>query len=411
MRPLLFKVFFSLFFFGKADCAQREPLAELIRPLAYQDQSSPSFPITLLHYQGTYTESYVYTDLMAKMISNGAIEKMVHFVRHFDQEVYPEYIRQFGLEEMGRYHRKNKIAIIFDENLEYEAYHSHILRHRYNRDFILVNLGSSLHHNDLRYHFPHELQHIIRFHFSPHEADWLNEGLSVFATYYLTNEFPEAYLKNHRHLLSLPLLKSFESSSNSSSYFNSFFYVYYLYQHYGGIDLIRELMKSSLTGFENVNASLKKIPLNASKRTKKPDSRSTFVNYQMALALNPYRDKLLSDGFFDLMLSDEGIPAQLVSYGSDPVRPQNNQLMKLVPNSSGYFILEHQCYSVRDYSKGKILMLLIDIYTKNDMDVIRIMKSNKKYCLEDVRNHGQYILLINPEGTEAASYIFSITDQ
>lgn len=275
-----------------------QELHELIRPLAKPAAIKTPHAVNKLKYEGRYTQIYVYTDVLQKNQSNQFEQDLENIARYFDQEICP---RMQELLQLPILNRQQKIILLFDENLSYRGYHSRILAEKYQRDFILLDINQNLDSNALKYRLPHELQHIVRYHYNKAESDWLNEGLSVFAEFLVNEEFPVKYLDAFSNLGGHQLSKSPKNNGEQSFiYFNSFLFVYYLYQHYGGIDMIRQLLRSTKSGWQNIDQVLAQQKSVPPKLKSFYNFKKAFINYQLALVLNPFRDTIESQGFFDL---------------------------------------------------------------------------------------------------------------
>lgn len=106
----------------------------------------------------------------------------------------------------------------------------------------------------------HEYTHVYRSQYNEHEETWLSEGLAKFVEYKASKVWPETY---QRRLVQKPELV-FENSErrfgvNGQGYADSFWLVYYLYQHFGGDQLLLKLLQSKLSGWDNVISAINEI--------------------------------------------------------------------------------------------------------------------------------------------------------
>src|SRR5581483_11456183 len=77
---------------------------------------------------------------------------------------------------------------------------------------------------------------------------------------------------------------------DAAHYFFDFFFIYYLYRHFGGMDLIRDLISSGLSGAASIDQALGR------RKALEPDEfkrgfygfRPALYNYQLALLANRY---------------------------------------------------------------------------------------------------------------------------
>ncbi|NUM59651.1 MAG: hypothetical protein HUU56_13510 [Bdellovibrionaceae bacterium] len=106
----------------------------------------------------------------------------------------------------------------------------------------------------------HELVHIIRHHFNPLEERWLDEGLAqLIETEYIalwpydkqTQLFSQEklFLSSHDE----------DYSPKGRGYSSSYFFLKYMYNHFGGLHLVKKLLTSQKTGWSNIQESLKQL--------------------------------------------------------------------------------------------------------------------------------------------------------
>ncbi len=99
----------------------------------------------------------------------------------------------------------------------------------------------------------HEYTHVYRSEYNKNEETWLSEGLAKLIEYKVSTVWPESY---QRKLKAKPLL-IYENSErrygvNGDGYSDSFWLVYYLYQHFGGDEFLTRVLQSKLSGWKNI---------------------------------------------------------------------------------------------------------------------------------------------------------------
>lgn len=380
-------------FFGTNARADGFP-SGLLRP--FSPETNRAFPVTRLAVDGQYTEGYIYSD-----VAPGADRtQLANIVRYFDEKIYPRFNETFG-DPRGHSRRQNKVVLLFDclKN-KAPAFHSRRLA-KYGRDIILMDLDSVLNSNYVNYYLPHELQHIARFANNPNESNWLNEGLSKFAESYLNNqEFPTGYLDTYQTMIGANLLADSYLPTDGRNYFNSFFFVYYLYRHFGGIDLIRKLIASPLTGIANVNAALAGMRSTETNHSAQSfySFDKAFVNYEIALLLNPYSGSLESGGFWDLKLGDDTDSAH-AAFGLRPETLPHAKRLRLKPTESRYFEVDERCVNLGLPPTGRLLALLVDLGSGRTLKTVR---PGQPACFESAKNSGHFLVFINVSATSDA---------
>jgi hypothetical protein len=384
-------------------------LSALIRPLSSGAQMKDSYPLSKLSYRGQWTEAYIYTDVLRRHSDIKFKEDLLATIRYFDQEVCNRFSDVYGFSPIRP--GQEKIILLFDENLSFKGFHSRILEEQYRRDFILIDINENLDSNALKYRFPHELQHLVRYHYQPAEEDWLNEGLSVFTEYLFNEEFPILYLEKYNDLAGRSLFGRLESENRTGNYFNNFLFIYYLYQHYGGMDLIRELMRSPQAGAENIGTTLQRFK-NKQKGLKSDyySLEKAFINYQLALILNPYREVVESDGFFDLKLDLANLPSEFHKFSARTGILPLETAITLDLMTSHFYDLETRCFAVEMKPKTKLLAVLINMSSNTSDQAIQVLKNNKIYCVDELRQVGQFIAVINPDSKESQPFIIRRAD-
>lgn len=152
-----------------------------------------------------------------------------------------------------------------------------------------VRIASQLQTMESKLTLIHELIHVIRHQYNPHEVVWLDEGIAQFveANYILLypidknkrlNESKEIHLSSN----------FFDYKPHSQAYSISYFFIKYLYSRFGGVDFLREVIKSPYSGWENIEKSL--LQLKAKKRISVPDQflnrQALWTHFIFAIVLN-----------------------------------------------------------------------------------------------------------------------------
>ena len=416
MRFILITILLSLLSMGRDARAELFPDA-LPRVYPLSEDREQRFPIRNAEgCQGAISEAYYYTRLENSYSRPEIAAKIERVWRLFELTVYPEFTAKLAPDPASDIRRENRIILLFDDfgkGAQSDSRSNTALTRKYGRDVILMDLRVA-EADTLRKSLAHELQHVFRFHAATPAADpaarlsgeelWLDEGLSKFAEYYL-DSFPERGMKE---FLAAPTpLEGLEFTNGESrgvEYFNAFFYVYYLYQHFGGLTLIRQMIEAPEVGERNVN-----LALTATKAAEKSPflvayhrfDRS-FVAYQSALLLNRYADSLQSFGLYDLKLDLKDVPPNAAV---DNEEIDADADISVPPLGSRYFQLKHPCFEVR-LAKGMArapLAILVDVHEPVLERRGRRIIAGQRECFSDSQDGGQFLILINP-GTSNTSF-------
>lgn len=110
----------------------------------------------------------------------------------------------------------------------------------------------------------HEFTHVYRSQFNKNEEVWLDEGLAKFIEYQFSSVWPVSYDDRLGKNSFLNLGKTTLQGGNNFScggdgYVASFYFVLYLYNHFGGEYLLRELLTSPHSGWENILGAIQSI--------------------------------------------------------------------------------------------------------------------------------------------------------
>ncbi|MFH1009009.1 MAG: Ig-like domain-containing protein, partial [Candidatus Latescibacterota bacterium] len=105
--------------------------------------------------------------------------------------------------------------------------------------------------DDARSTLAHEFQHMIHFNHDPDEETWINEGCSTFAEWVCGYPMrPPVHFRND------PNNSLVVWSSILADYEQTGMFVAYLYEHWGGMEMIRALADNPLNGTHGVTGAL-----------------------------------------------------------------------------------------------------------------------------------------------------------
>ncbi|NIT58662.1 MAG: hypothetical protein GWN00_21265, partial [Aliifodinibius sp.] len=102
--------------------------------------------------------------------------------------------------------------------------------------------------------FAHEFQHLVNNDVDPDEYSWVDEGSSDLAFYLCGYGFPKGHISDY-------LLWHWDTpltfwEGYLADYGASFLWTFYMYEHYGGADFIREFCYEQANGIEGWNIIL-----------------------------------------------------------------------------------------------------------------------------------------------------------
>ncbi len=358
------------------------------------------YQVVRLPFSGLVTEGYMYADARDGLDPILLEANLMRVLKYFDETVYSQFLSKVGVNDpgfRGQDRSENKIILLFDANLPVRAHHSPRMVEAYQRDFILIDLREAMESNALQYRLPHELQHVFRYHHNVNESDWLNEGLSEFIEYLVNDEFPVKSLMQTENLGLQNLTHDYATGAGDSDYFYNFFFVFYLYKHYGGRVLIQKLIQSREVGEASIDRALKEQAefLPQSQRDFYSFGKA-FVNFQLALGLNPYRDRIESHGFFDLMLDSANVPKPLAAIGATITKfPRKGEAIFLIGGSARFYGIDRRCFHLEWKVETSLKAFLVDMTANKSEKAILNVSDEREYCLKQVKNTGQYLILIN----------------
>ena len=124
----------------------------------------------------------------------------------------------------------------------------------------VIELKPNLHQMKLKLALIHELVHIVRHSYNPNEVAWLDEGLAKllevqYSTVWAISYQDRLHLNGYIHLSEN--LEDFKPESYE--YVSSYFFMQYLYNHFGGDQLITEILKNKHSGWGNIISSIQKL--------------------------------------------------------------------------------------------------------------------------------------------------------
>lgn len=154
----------------------------------------------------------------------------------------------------------NKIPPVFVETTD--NYHGYTTK-----DNSRLSISPLLDNVNLQLNLVHELIHVYRNQFNSNEEDWLQEGVAKFIEYQYSTVWPISYVEKLKLNLTINLgeiasdgiTKNF--ALNGYGYPSAFFVVLYLHNHFGGDSLIKKILNSKKSGWDNVINSIQELAL------------------------------------------------------------------------------------------------------------------------------------------------------
>lgn len=147
----------------------------------------------------------------------------------------------------------DQTPILFFE--KYQGYHGYV-----NSDCTKVSISPSLNEYGTQMTLMHELVHVHRCQFNGKEEPWLNEGIAKLFEYFYSRKLPQEYIKKFTKNPSITLgSENNNFAPEGHGYPSSFLLVLYLYNRFGQDHLIKKLMTSKLSGWENVIQSISEL--------------------------------------------------------------------------------------------------------------------------------------------------------
>ena len=125
----------------------------------------------------------------------------------------------------------------------------------------------------------HEFQHLIHARYDIYEESWINEGASELAEFrcgYTTSEYKVAEFQKYPRI-SLANWSDLDSPHWGAHYDAAYLWTLYLYEQYGGIETVRDIVQSPIRGEASVTHILQKRGYDAS-------AADVFVDWRIALS-------------------------------------------------------------------------------------------------------------------------------
>lgn len=176
----------------------------------------------------------------------------------------------------------------------------------------------------------HELIHIFRNQYNSHEEYWLNEGLaqlieSEFIGIWPQDKFDALNKLNYIFLSD----KDIDFQPQGKGYAPAYFFMKYLYNRFGGLRLLRELITSPHSGWDNIESAL--IKLKQEKIISIPieylNRKSIWSHFALAILLNHpayanYGLFLLDYNFQDIKLKPTSLlPVNQLTFTNENTYP------------------------------------------------------------------------------------------
>lgn len=123
-----------------------------------------------------------------------------------------------------------------------------------------VTLVPGLNEVQIQLNLAHEFTHAYRAKYNPNEELWLNEGLAKLMEYLYSSVWPVSYqsrLQQNPQILVNNEAAQF--APQGAGYASSFWLTLYLYKHYGGENFLKKVMRSHLSGWDNILHALSEL--------------------------------------------------------------------------------------------------------------------------------------------------------
>jgi len=395
-------VTFIIFIFSVTVLASDLP--SFIKRLDYYDQNAQGEITRISHEKYRYVEGYAYLDLTFPNGKNPNISRprMNEVLRYFDNKIIPINIDRFipGYDTS----EENKIVILFDNihdkkyyqndpNKDYPAFFSKAFSQTYKKKIIIVDVNFAT-DDRIDLLLNHELMHVFRYMHNKNEEPWLDEGISKLIEYMIAGT-DCIQLNNYQKNTNLELKYNYAIPSQVH-YAHNLLYLIYLYNNYGGSKLLKKLIVSKKSGIENINSALRETVKDEKSSFKKEyySFEKTFVNFSLALLLNPYQETVGSEGL--LTLDTSGVN-RITHFSVLPESIDFKNHYKIKPLASRHYQVDRKCVELA-VSENNLVVIAIDLDNSNENEIIRVLASGK-ICFKVERKSGQFITVINPSNT------------
>jgi len=212
---------------------------------------------------------YIYVDTL-ETVSEGSLADIVE---EFDNHIYPTITQYFGSEWKPGIDNDTLITLLLYDIRDDKYYNPlvnyYIAGYFHPKDEYPVSSNPKSNEREMLYLdlnpgdpggdpfygiLAHELQHLIHWNHDPNEETWVNEGCSEYAMF---------LIGHYQHeIISIGLFLSDPDNSLTTwegrleDYGQVFLWTLYLSEHYGGPDLIRNLVAEPANGIEGINNAL-----------------------------------------------------------------------------------------------------------------------------------------------------------
>ncbi len=245
---------------------------------------------------------YVYVDNSVRELLTEA--EAVAVAREFDKRIYPSVRKWMGSEWKPGLDGDNRITLLMHDvgmnnsGADYGGYFSPVdqiptARNSNRREMLYMDVFQFRQRPRRTFYssLAHEFAHLINWFQNGGTIDqrWLEEGIASFVEWAVYGTvhtiFVDGYLSN-------PGASLASANTRDVYYGAAFMLMLYLYEHYGGQELIRGIVKSDASGEHAINAALATGPMNLSARSVRfPE---VFLNWGLANWFNmPMRNRLL----------------------------------------------------------------------------------------------------------------------
>ncbi len=327
------------------------------------------FPVTKIRNYGPFAEAFIFDEFLDDISE----EEILEVLNYFNYDLYPRFVGEFVPDPRPNRLNTNKVIILFDKFPSFgpRGYYSSHYSEKYGRDVIVIDIESA---KTFKYNYilAHEFAHLIRYAYSKEEDDWIHEGIAEFVEYYFNP-------------ISIYFFKKMQNDPMKSD----FLFFYYLYKHFGGINVIREIFKGTAGGPYNIGEALSKARHEERDPVKNNfyEFKATRLNYFLAVFLNAYQNYIESKNLFNLHLDD--FSPYLTYWGVRTEKLAYDFSVPIFANSAIYFHLEnHDCFFIK---KRNLEKLHLYHFQTSKGPYLKKITSEKKYCTED----NDFFVLIN----------------
>ena len=194
-----------------------------------------------------------------------SMERLSYMLQQFDEVIYPTDTTYFGMPE-ERPPGNTKIDILIF-NIRDEVFWSpetapYYIGGYFSSAVSLINKRNIIHVDTyigpLSYPYEtvvaHEFQHLIHFDVDSDEELWVDEGCADFAIFLCGYGHPADHIAYY--LVYHPLTSLTFWGGGLEDYGASYLFILYLSEHYGGAEMISDLVENSLNGIEGIENTL-----------------------------------------------------------------------------------------------------------------------------------------------------------